>query len=100
MTKGIFFSMAKINKAYSHGEYNQGSSCYFCFKIKDFKYNVHMYTHNKQSFLIDDGESIIFETDNEYEFLHILNLIKKEAINNNRRLEKTKQWNTILKNFN
>lgn len=59
-----------------------------------------MYTHNKQSFLIDDGESIIFETDNEYEFLHILNLIKKEAINNNRRLEKTKQWDTILKNFN
>ena len=59
-----------------------------------------MYMHDKQSFLIDDGESIIFETDNEYRFLHILNLIKIEAINNNRRLEKTKQWDTILKKFN
>ena len=79
MTKGTFFNLAKKSNAYSHGEYNQGSSCYFCFKIKDFEYNAHMYTNNKQSFLIDDGESIIFETDNEYKFLHILNLIKKEA---------------------
>ena len=54
MTKGTFFSIAKKSNAYSYGEYDDGLSCYFRFKIEGFEYNIQFRSiDNKQTFLID-----------------------------------------------
>lgn len=101
VTKGTFFNLAKKNRAYSYGEYDDGLSCYFRFKIEGFEYNIQFRCiNNKQIFLIDNGEEIVFKTNNEYIFLEILKLIKKEASIYKRRLEKTNQWNSFLKKIN